>query len=374
MKILTNVTREYQGGITTTNNSFLSFLIKAKVRIVGLEFDTVRCRKGPIIIPELNQKLFEHYYLTINDLPLEKIIKSARNLSEIKRYFHPVILEIKKLMQATRPDVVLINGTSYFPWLISLAASACSIPTVLRYHGVSTKETAHLLPRISKLFGAMEKSFVNNTKVFIFPSRLCRDVVEKEVYRQKITNADIIYNPVQVFKISKKKSSDRKIALVSRDSWIKNLNAFFDLHKMLNRQGWKHSATLVSELENPQKVPGTIRYQTPLKYEKLCRFYASQDLIIAPSRFETFGNVPMEAICMGVPVLVHKKMGCAEILIAAGLENMIVDFSDLEQAAAKVKDICGREVSAQKLSYIRKLLSAETINHKIFSILKDTAE
>lgn len=373
MKIFTNVTREYQGGITTTNNFLLSYLVNSKVEIVGLEFDTVRCRKGPIIIPELDQYLFEHYYLTIHDLPLEKTIKKARGIADLEKYYRPLILEIKKLLQSTKPDVVLINGTSYFPWLISLAASECSMPIVLRYHGVSTKETAHLPPRIGKLFSAMEKSFFGRVKTFIFPSDLCRDAVEKEIYQKKIADAQVIFNPVQVPKSQRKKRIGRKIAAVSRDSWVKNLDAFFKLHEILNKQNWKHAATIVSELKNPKKLPVTIKCFEPIRYDKLCQFYASQDLIIAPSRFETFGNVPMEAVCMGTPVLVSKNMGCAEVLISAGLDNMIADFSDLDEAALKIRELCGQKILSKKLNHIRGLLSSEIINKKILFLLKEAA-
>lgn len=371
MKIFTNVTREYQGGITTTNNSLLSYLVNSKVEIIGLEFDTVRCRKGPIVIPELDQYLFEHHYLTLYNLPLEKIIKNAKSINDIKKYYRPVILEIKKLMQATNPDIVLINGTSYFPWLISLAATECSIPIVLRYHGVSTKETSHLSPRVSKLFSAMEKSFFRRVKTFIFPSNLCRDVVEKEIYQQKVAKAHIIYNPVQIPKPRKRKSVGRKIAAVSRDSWVKNLDAFFKLHEILNEQSWRHETTLISELKDPKRLPKTIKFREPLRYDKLCQFYASQDLIIVPSHFETFGNVPMEAICMGTPVLVNKNMGCAEVLISAGFKSMIAGFSDLDEVALKVKELCGQKILLKKLNHIRQSLNPESINKRILFLLKE---
>lgn len=370
MKIFTNVTREYQGGITTTNNSLLAYLLQSKIEIIGLEYDTVRCRKGPIIIPDLDQDMFEHYYLTINDLPLEKIINKARNTTDIKKYYHSVILEIKKLLLLTKPDVVLINGTSFFPWLISLAAADCSIPIFLRYHGISTKETSNLSPRVIRLFAAMEKSFFKRVKTFIFPSKLCREVVEKEIYKQNIADAHIIYNPVQVPELRRKKSAGRNIAAVSRDSWVKNLNAFFQLHNILKKQGWKHSATLISELKDAKKIPKTIKYLEPVSYDKLCQFYESQDLIIVPSYFETFGNVPMEAVCMGIPVLVNKNMGCAEVLISAGLENMVVDFSDLKNSALRIKEISGQKILSKQLNFIKQTLDSKIINKKILNLLK----
>lgn len=372
MKIFTNVTREYQGGITSANNSLLSFLTASRQRIVGLEFDTVRCRKGPIFIPELDRRFFEHYYMTMHDLPLENIIRSARNLRDMRTYFSPVIFEIKKVIKSTKPDIVLLNGTSYFPWLISIAAYECGMPIVLRYHGITARETVHLPLGPRRLFLRMEQSYRYRVKAFIFPSTLCKKVVERDVYGKKIPDASIIYNPVSVVSVNREKKPGRNIAVVSRDSWIKNLDAFLKLHALLNKQDWKHSAFLVSELKSYTKLPKTISLIAPLGQNALFRFYAKQDLILLPSHFETFGNVPMEALCVGVPVLVHTQTGCAEILGAIGLEDMIVDFSDLKAVAVRVKQVCGKSISARHMRDLRQILYPKTINGKIFSVLKKT--
>lgn len=370
IKIFTFFTREHFGGITTTNNSLLSFLVKNRNKVFGLEFDTKRVIKN-LDITEYDRKYFIHYIININDLPFESIIKTAKSLNEIKKYYRPVINEIKKLMQDADPDIVLINGTAYFPWLMAVAAHELKIPTALRYHGVYSIENSFLSEKNNEIKLKIEKSFIDMIDVFIFPSTLCKNIVEEEVFKKKIIQSYIIPNPVEVIKTRNMIMRKNKISMVGRWLPIKNFSAFFKLHEILNKQKWKHDATIITDSKN-LKIPESIISLTEIKHKELLNFYTSQRLIIVPSHFETFGNVPMEAICLGVPVLVNKNMGCAEILIAAGLENMVVDFSNLVKAAARVKELCGRKVPAKKLNYVRKALLPEVINKQIFLILKNT--
>ncbi len=374
MKIFTNITREYLGGITTTNNALLSFLIIDKNEIVGLEFDTVRCMKGPIILQKLDPRFFEHYILNIHDLPFKKIINTAKNLNDIKKYYLSAIKDIKDLMRKTSPNVILLNGTSYFPWLISIAAHELKIPIVLRYHGIYSVEMQYLHKKANEIILGIEKSFEKTVTAFIFPSNLCKNIVEKEIFKKQIKNGYVIPNPVQVPKISSRSLAKRKIAMVARWLAIKNIDVFFQLHKILNEQGWKHSATFINEKANTEMIPKTIKQLTPMRYEELCDFYKSQGLIVAPAYFETFGNVPMEAVCMGIPVLVSNNMGCAEILIAVGLEKMVIDFSDLAKVASRVKELCGQKILPKQLNALKKILDNRLINTEINNVLINTSK
>ncbi|MFA6526627.1 MAG: glycosyltransferase family 4 protein [Candidatus Buchananbacteria bacterium] len=370
MKLLTNIAREHLGGITTTNNSLLSFLAGQKCPVVGLEFETARSMKGPIAMDGADPELFEHYIVNIHDFPLDSIIAASANIEEIKNNFQPVIEEIGRLIETTRPDVVLINGTSYFPWLIAIAAKKAGLPIILRYHGVSSKEKSNLPEEMRNKFLKIEKSFIDLADTFIFPSRLCQEAVEKEVFDKKLSNAYVIPNPVQAPPAGDQELPHRKIGAVGRLFWIKNIEAFFRLHEILTEQSWEHSASLVTEANDMKNLPPTIEYFVPMENKKIFDFYQSQGIIIAPSHFETFGNVPMEAVCMGVPVLVSDQMGCAEILIAAGLGNMVIDFSDLEAAASRVKELCGQKVPAEAVEKIRKMLDPDMINGRIHKILQ----
>src|SRR3989344_585824 len=125
-------------------------------------------------------------------------------------------------------------------------------------------------------------------------------------------------------------SIERRIAAVGRYSKIKNFDTYFALHSELQKRKWRHTASFVTNPDaDLKKMPKTIELLPSMTTEGLKKFYLSQGLIVCPSTFETFGNVPMEAACLGIPVLVSDKMGCAEVLKKVGLANMVISFDDI---------------------------------------------
>jgi len=62
------------------------------------------------------------------------------------------------------------------------------------------------------------------------------------------------------------------------------------------------------------------------------RWYAAADLVVLPSRYEPFGNVHLEALASGVPVVASARAGGAEV-IADGLNGAVVDPTDASAVA-----------------------------------------
>jgi glycosyltransferase involved in cell wall biosynthesis len=169
--------------------------------------------------------------------------------------------------------------------------------------------------------------------------------------------------------------ADRNIAAVGRYTPIKNFDQFFDVHKRLLADNWKHKASFVT---NPSQrlskvIPSDIEILPPKTSEELKSFFLTQGLIICPSHFETFGNAPMEAVCLGVPVLVNKSMGCAEVLEEVGLANMVMDFDDLGAVSERIKELAGQHILPTQLTAIHRALDYRTIGQKIEDMLVRTA-
>lgn len=224
-------------------------------------------------------------------------------------------------------------------------------------------------------FNKIEKSFKKRVKYFIFPSNLCKTTVEKEVYKDTINNFSIIPNSVNAPRENFiMKATERRIAAVGRWDNIKNFKTFFKIHKKLIKNGWFHDASFITndtKIKNSQK---TINRFSEMTHKELIKFYSSQGLIISPSLFETFGNVPMEAACMGIPVLVSENMGCAEILKTAGLENMVISFDDIKKVIERVKSLCGQYILPKQMNNLRKILNPQVINAEIISILRNNID
>jgi len=202
--------------------------------------------------------------------------------------------------------------------------------------------------------------------------------VEAEVTKSKIKKSYIISNPVaSIFTdpCVREYSMERKIAAVGRYSKIKNFDAFFELHKELLKQDWKHNAFFVTDRDAViDNLPKTIELLAPMSPKELKKFYLSQCLIVCPSTFETFGNVPMEAACLGVPVLVSDKMGCSEVLKKVGLENMVISFDDMSKVVLRAKELCGQSILPKQLNALKALLDNRLVSEKINTILINTAK
>jgi len=219
----------------------------------------------------------------------------------------------------------------------------------------------------------MEKSIIERASQVIFPSDLCKKTVEEEITKQVINGSYIIPNPIShIFTdpCAVDFFPEHRIAAVGRYSKVKNFDRFFDLHKELNGRKWIHTASFVT---NPDaefnNLPHQIKILPPMTPEGLKQFYISQGLIVCPSTFETFGNVPMEAACLGVPVLVSENMGCAEILKEVGLGNMVISFDDIGQVADRVQQLCGQTILPKQLNALKKILDSHFVCEEINAVL-----
>lgn len=373
MRIAINLTRDNVGGITSSNLNLVNYLYQLDYEFVGLELTSRMYMKGPSLFRHFNPKVFDHHIINIHHLPLLKVLHRSKTLKDVETAFKESIQILRQALKQTKPDVVFLSGTYYMPWLISIAAKKEKIPVVLWYSGVLSKETEHYPEKLRKLFLAMEKSVVKNSSQIIFPSKVCKKMVEELVVRGKVRNGSIIPNPVSnIFTdpIAVDASIERRIAAVGRYSKIKNFDAFFELHKKLQKRKWRHTASFVTNTNTSLKpVPKTIELLPPMTPEGLKRFYLTQGLIICPSIFETFGNVPMEAACLGIPVLVSDTMGCAEVLKKVGLENMVTSFDDLDTVADRVEDLCGQQILPKQLNALKKILDTNFVSEEIRAVL-----
>ncbi|MFZ6015939.1 MAG: glycosyltransferase family 4 protein [Patescibacteria group bacterium] len=370
-----NVTREFLGGITTSNLNLLNFLNGQGKGVIGIELNARRHIRGATAFWHLDPDWFEQHIFNIHDMQIMDEIARSKNLKDLEKRYRPIIKMVKTVLDRETPDVLLLNGTYFMPWIISIAAHELDIPIVLRYAGVLSRETAHMTPKPKKIFQDMERSFKKRIYSYIFPSELTKNVVEKEVYKSDIKRHFVIPNPVNISEDVSvgRRSVERRIAAVGRWDHIKNFSAFFEIHKILKRQKWNHVATFVTREAKIKGVPKTINRLAPMTPQGLWRFYTTQGLVISPSHFETFGNVAMEAAWLSIPVLVSDKMGCAEILKIAGLERMVMPFNDLNAVAERVKSLTGQYILPKQLNNLRSQLDPQTINEQIYGVLREAA-
>jgi D-inositol-3-phosphate glycosyltransferase len=102
-------------------------------------------------------------------------------------------------------------------------------------------------------------------------------------------------------------------------------------------------------------VPGRITFIPPLPREQLVAFYQAADVVIMPSRSETFGLVAAEAQSCGTPV-VAANVGGLRFIIEDGKSGLLVAGHDpADYAAALDRVLTDMELSAK--------LSAGALEH-----------
>ena len=112
----------------------------------------------------------------------------------------------------------------------------------------------------------------------------------------------------------------------------------------------------------------------PTSNKNLVNFYKRMGVVISPSHFETYGNVPKESIASGTPAIVNCKMGVAETFKKLGIGRWIIDFGSEEKACKKIISVIGQKVDKAVRSKIKKLYSPAKIFNQMIGILRSVEE
>lgn len=92
------------------------------------------------------------------------------------------------------------------------------------------------------------------------------------------------------------------------------------------------------------------------------QFYAAADIFVFPTMYEPFGNVHLEALASGLPVITTKNSGAAEI-IADGEQGFVIDRpEDVASLSEKVKYFLQHRDRGESMSHNARKL-AEKFSH-----------
>jgi len=89
-----------------------------------------------------------------------------------------------------------------------------------------------------------------------------------------------------------------------------------------------------------KQAPGRIIFLG--RQDKVERFYGAADLLALPSIQEAFGNVILEALACGLPVVASGSVGAAEVLTGSLAEGVIERPDDVAELKAKLIHIIGK--------------------------------
>ena len=111
----------------------------------------------------------------------------------------------------------------------------------------------------------------------------------------------------------------------------------------LNRyQDWAHAV-----------APGRIIFAG--RQEDVENYYAAADLVALPALQEAFGNVVLEALASGLPVLVSREVGAAEVLQGALAQGIVNRADDPEELKTKLLSLLDTSNNGAWSAAARKL-------------------
>lgn len=364
MKILTNFPPRQKkiGGIAKHINALIEAIaLDEKFELLGVAPDFSSSEKSVKVI-STNCRKIRH---PLCGLDMNKAFR-ARTLKGFRNKVEEPIRFLEEVIEEEKPDLILINGTYWYPWALLEAASKFNIPIIHYYAGSLKRETLEYPSSIRKMFFELEMTF--NREIILehfFPSELALKSVQSDVFNNELQNTRVIHNGVNMrFKPARKPVS-YSVGLIGRWTSVKNFEFIFDLYKENTENNGQLVINMVTDIQEGNKrfkaLNKVCNLHAPMDFEYLTNFYSENSVIICPSHFETFGNVALEALSQGTPALVNKNMGVAEVFTKLGLDDWVIDFSDTKMVYEKILSLQGKSVPKDVVAKIRKEYSFETV-------------
>lgn len=229
-----------------------------------------------------------------------------------------------KAWRLQRPDLVHIATEGPLGWSALQAARFLKIPSTsdfrTNFHSYSQHYGAAWLSK--PIMGYLRK-FHNHTQLTMVPTRALRqDLMGKGFHNLHVVGRGVdtaLFNPARRSEALRQswQAGPQTLVLLSagRLAKEKNLDVTLDSFLALKAQG--HDVRLVLAGDGPYRSALQARcpeaiFMGMCSHAQLAEMYASADLFVFPSLTETFGNVTLEALASGTPVMAFDCAAAAE--------------------------------------------------------------
>ena len=127
----------------------------------------------------------------------------------------------------------------------------------------------------------------------------------------------------------------------------------------------------------PDRIPPGITWHSGISAPTVARLLAEASILLAPSRFETWGDVIVEAMAAGTVPVVADLPPITEI-VTSGKDGIVVPREDATAIAAAVRDLLRDRPKLERLSKasverVTADLSQEAVAAKVAEVLRRTA-
>ena len=249
-----------------------------------------------------------------------------------------------------RPDVVHIATEGPLGWSALQAAKVLKLPVTSDFRTNFQSYSKHYgVGWLRKPIVAYLRKFHNATACTMVPTReLMRTLSQNGFANLKVVSRGV---DTKLFNIAKRDTrlrsswgatDDTKVLIsVGRMAPEKNLDQVLKTYDALKSTGQAFKLVMVGDgplKEQFQKRYPEIIFPGMLSQTNLAAYYASSDLFIFPSQTETFGNVTLEALASGIPVLAF-DCAAARDWVQTGVNGWLIAENNPEDFAAQAVTI-----------------------------------
>ena len=260
-----------------------------------------------------------------------------------------------------RPDVVHIATEGPLGWSALQAAKVLKLPVTSDFRTNFQSYSKHYgVGWLRKPIVAYLRKFHNATACTMVPTReLMRTLSQNGFANLKVVSRGV---DTKLFNIAKRDTSlrsswgatdDTKVLIsVGRMAPEKNLDQVLKTYDALKSTGQAFKLVMVGDgplKEQFQKRYPEIIFPGMLSQSNLAAYYASSDLFIFPSQTETFGNVTLEALASGIPVLAF-DCAAARDWVQTGVNGWLVAENNPEGFAAQAVTIFNSKDLLEKIT------------------------
>jgi len=341
------------------DQSFLKIIGVGNTPVVwkDVQWDYVKSRLSKFMDPQIYYDLRDHIYadfsyMNTNDLGcIEFSGRYPDNLlEEINNY------SIAAGVIARTLDFDIIHSHDWLTYPAGIHSKNISgKPLVLHVHATDfDRSRGNVNPQV---YG-IEKNGMDYADHIICVSDLTRrTVIEK--YHQDPRKVTTVHNAVEplspeIQAINPSKAKDKIVTFLGRITMQKGPEYFVEaaarvLQKTKNvRFVMAGSGDMMEKmiyLVAGHGISDRFHFTGFLKGKQVYEMLKRSDVYVMPSVSEPFGISPLEAMQCGIPTIISKQSGCAEILDKA----IKVDYWDIEGMADSIYSICAHQTLADFL-------------------------
>lgn len=251
----------------------------------------------------------------------------------------PKISEVDKLLDDV--DIIQISGPGTMGLVGKYLAWKRNIPVIIHHHtNIDAYAESALGIVAEKIMQLYIKIFYHGVKDIIVPSENCAKKIKKFLHNKRFhiikrgIDCKMFYNQKNfdnfpsIQEIIGIKNGGKKILLYAgRISPEKNISSLRNICSKKNQLVFVGSGSYLNKIK--KLLNGAIFIPRQSR-ESLSHWYSAADFFVFPSKTDTFGNVVLESMACGTPVIAHKATSAEEILKDGETGFLVDDFNNLD--------------------------------------------